>query len=149
MYIEHNQNDVLLKEFPVTILSDTWLGDPITGELCYSIDYNLTDNYQTFPETPDNAICPIIINNNSPAPLIFQRLCVRCIHLKIYKGEKHLWTNQANVNFRGPDQISQVAFSKLQPPYETELELISPERITAESNLLKKVLVFSKTITNI
>jgi hypothetical protein len=115
---------ILLTEIPTVVLSNTWFGDPIAGDLCYSL------------------------KNNSSSVMDFQKLCLHVEHLRIYRGEKQLWTNIINIINWTEDQLSQVDFSSEIPDFEKGCELLCKERIPVDKSLLKKSFSILKYFTN-
>ena len=102
-------------EITSVILSNTWFGDPATGELCYSLDAPLTRVPHSVPISAGRAMCTFAVTNGSTERLDFQRICVHVENLSLFSEGGNLWTNELNVFFKGSDQISQISI-KSQPP---------------------------------
>jgi hypothetical protein len=136
-----------LFELPTVVLSKTWFGDPTTGELCYSLktkamrDLNAVENHAYM------ATCPVLIRNQAPSDLDFQRICIRVEHLTVYQGETRLWTNQVEVQFRGEELTSQIIMNRDIPGFDEAAEAICPAREPVEKSLLKKSFFFLKSLT--
>jgi hypothetical protein len=136
-----------LFELPTVVLSKTWFGDPINGELCYSLktramrDLNLVENHAYM------ATCPVLVMNQATNDLDFQRICIRAEHLTVYQGGTRLWTNQVEVQFRGEELTSQIIMNRDAPSFDTEAEAICPAREPVEKSLLKRSFFFLKSLT--
>ena len=78
----------------------------------------------------------------------FQKLCLNVEHLRIYQGEKQLWTNVINITNWSEDQLNQVDFSSDVPDFEKGCELLCKERIPVDKSLLKKSFSILKYFTN-
>ena len=67
----------VLKEEPTVVLSNTWFGDPMGGELCYALRTSARRSFDTLRKRPNRAICSVLIKNAFSTPLDFQRLCIK------------------------------------------------------------------------
>lgn len=127
-----------LCEVPVLILSNTWFGDPMSGQLCYSLRSRARRQIKDPETNPSRAICPVKIRNTSPRQLDIERLCVHVEHLKTYSGDKNLWTNGVTITFRGEGQASKIDYSRERPAFETISEMLSEARTPIKETILKK-----------
>jgi hypothetical protein len=89
----------------------------------------------------------VLIRNQAPSDLDFQRICIRVEHLSVYQGETRLWTNRVEVLFRGEDLTSQIIFNRDVPGFDEVAELLCTAREPAERSLLKKSFFFLKSLT--
>lgn len=127
-----------LCEVPVLILSNTWFGDTMSGELCYSLRSRARRQIKDSQTNPSRAICPVKIRNTSPRQLDIERLCVHVEHLKTYSGDKNLWTNEVAITFRGDDQVGKIDYSRERPAFEPIGELLSEARAPVKETILKR-----------
>src|SRR4030042_284400 len=67
----------MLCELPTVVLNNTWLGDPITGELCYSLKTKVLRQIDMVEQHAHLAVCPVLIRNKAFADLDLQRICIR------------------------------------------------------------------------
>lgn len=138
-----------LCELPTVVLSNTWFGDPVTGELCYSLKTKVLRQIDMVERHAHMAVCPVLIRNQASADLDFQRICIRVEYLSLYRGETHLWTNQVEVQFHGEDLNSTIITGRGAPEYERTAERICLARDPTERSLLKKSFFFLKALTGI
>lgn len=138
----------LISEIPTIVLSNTWFGDPMNGELCFSLSTRARRSIVDTHVPPSRAVCPVWIKNGSQTQLDLQKLCVHVEHLKTYKGKKQLWTNEVYVTFTGEDQLSQVTFSRKTPTIEEGCTLICKERIPVDQSLIQRSFSILKYFTN-
>jgi len=130
-----------LCEEPTVILSNSWFGDPMHGELCYSMRTSARRSTAGLPPRPHRAVCPILIRNSSDEEFEFERICVRVDHLNIYEGTTGMCTNRVLVTFRGEDRPSRIDVEKQPPSVEGvsgTLELVTEAREPAEQSLFRK-----------
>ena len=127
-----------LCEVPVLILSNTWFGDTMSGQLCYSLRSRARRQIKDSETNPSRAICPVKIRNNSPRQLDIERLCIHVVHLKTYSGDKNLWTNEVTITFRGDDQVAKIDYSRERPAFEPIGEILSEARAPIKETILKK-----------
>jgi hypothetical protein len=124
------KQSILLAEFPTVILSKTWFGDPMEGELCYSLTTLARRQLQEVPPLHHLLTCPVDASNASDEQLVFERFCARMPHLSTYLGQSRLWTNKLRVTFRGIEAGSMVEILKDPPRVEAVLNRLSSERQT-------------------
>ncbi|HIJ53174.1 MAG TPA: DUF432 domain-containing protein [Planctomycetes bacterium] len=127
-----------LCEVPVLILSNTWFGDTMSGELCYSLRSRARRQITDSEPNPSRTICPVKIRNTSPKQLNVERLCVHVEHLKTYSGGKNLWTNGITITFRGEEQVSKIEYSSNPPAFEPVGEILSEARTPVKETILKR-----------
>ena len=130
--------ELKLCEEPSVVLSNTWFGDPASGELCYSLLSRARRKLKSSDARPHRAICPVRIHNAAAGQLDVQRLCVHAEHLRIYDGAKQPWTNEVKITVRGEGQASQIDFAKNPPNFEAVGELLSDARTPVTHSILKR-----------
>jgi hypothetical protein len=138
-----------LSEIPTQILSNTWFGDPTTGELCYSLQSRGGRDIGHIPPSPHKAICPVLLVNSSAGKLDFQKLNIHVEHLKVFAGKIRLWTNEVSIRFFGEDQPGQVDFSSKAPQFEKPLTLLTEERVSVSQSILEKSIGILRRFKNI
>ena len=131
--------DQVLTEIPAVNLSNTWFGEPLTGELCYAIKSKAITNFEMRKVKNYTAICPILIENYSPRNFIFRRISIHTEFLSVFKGVKHLWTNEIEVRIEGDDQKSFIDFSDSAPDIEKIGEQLSASREVPSKKLYRKM----------
>ena len=143
------QQSTTLCELPTVVLSNTWFGDPTSGELCYSLKTKVLRQLDMVENRAHMAVCPVLIRNQAFADLDFQRICIRVEYLSLYRGETRLWTNQVEVQFHGEDLNSTIITGRGAPDFERTAERICVAREPTERSLLKKSFFFLKALTGI
>jgi len=139
---------VMLEEHPSLRLSSTWFGDMQTGELCYTLETVLSQEFErSSPPAPYYAECVLNINNISSSLLDFYRIAVHVEYLNLYLDGDGLHTNEVNVNFSGIDQISQVKYSTRGPKWLKNPVKIASAREVPSKNILKRSFSYIKHLT--
>ncbi len=138
-----------LCELPTVVLSKTWFGDPITGELCYSLKTKVLRQIDMLENHAHLAVCPVLIRNQAFAELDFQRICIRVEYLSLYRGQTRLWTNQVEVQFHGEELNSTIITGRGAPDFERTAEKLSEARLAPQRSLLKKSFSFLKALSGI
>lgn len=118
----------VITELSSQILSNTWFGEPDSGELCYSLKTSARRTIEGLTPRPHQVVCPVYIKNNSQSDLNFKRLCIRTEYLSIYQGENWLWSNKVHVSFRGDNHVSKIKYNSSVPDFEKIHGLLSPPR---------------------
>jgi hypothetical protein len=127
-----------LIEIPTVNLSNTWFGDPMTGELGYSLTTRAQRTINANAVSQYRAVCPVVMKNSSSSVLDFQKLCIHVENLRVYKGKQRLWTNEVRITYAGESQPSRIDISDKKPTIEEECTLLCGERIPFNKSILKK-----------
>ena len=115
-------------EEPICQLSQTWFGDPITGELCYGLATRLHQGLASIEPSAHLAVCPLAITNESESDLAFEKICMHVENLSVFRGTQRLWANMLNVIFRGPEQATQIEIVHEAPSFDRGLVLAAAAR---------------------
>jgi len=103
------EKPVTLQEFPSVQLSSSWFGSPQEGELAYAMRTNAHRSPESLLARPHRCICPLQVKNASDEMLAFERVCIRCQHLQVYRGTERFWTNTVRLSYRtGFEDFEQV-----------------------------------------
>jgi hypothetical protein len=105
-----SNKELRLVEIPTMVLSNTWHGDTMSGELCYSLRFPAQYSLDTSEVGPHRVVCPVYIKNESDNELEFQRLCLQVKHLNIYEGVPNNLTDKVTVVYKGRDQDSKIHY---------------------------------------
>jgi len=141
------RGEYILAEKPIIELSHTWFGTPDEGLLCYGMDTKLFRDSENLENNPCYAIAPVYIKNSSSKLLNFSRLCLHVGYMSVYFAANRLWTSEAYVSFKGPDQESSITFSKKNPFTNSPGRKLSPPRDTPQRHLIEKSFDMFKILT--
>jgi hypothetical protein len=139
----------MLTETQTVTLSNTWFGDPMTGELGYSLTTRARRTIDDNTAAAHRAVCPVLMKNSSPSLLDFQKLCIHVEHLRVYEGTTRLWTNEVRITYIGEDLPSRIDFSDKKPNFEEGCTLLCVERIPVNRSILKKSVSIFKYFTTL
>lgn len=142
------QGKIMLLEVPAEVLSNTWFGDPMEGELCYSFKTLARRSLKDINPRPHRIYCPVNVYNGATVPLEFQKLCIHVENLRVYKGKELLLTNEIDIIFLGDDQPSQIKLSGRKPSIDKDCKLICEARMPSKGSLLKRSFSLLKYFTN-
>lgn len=123
---------------PTVILSNTWFGDPGSGELGYVLRVDPSKNHREVTSTPWQALCPLTIRNISTDELAFERFSLQTDSLGIWSTQNHLWTDGVTVSFPGPDKPAQVHSSSTAPAGFDNAIRLSPPREGQNSRFFRR-----------
>lgn len=117
-----------LMEIPTEILSDTWWGDFLTGELGYWLTTKarreLTD--QLFE--PHMVLSTLQLVNRSEDALPVEKLAWRVEHLSTYEKDGRLWAEETKVDYLGDTEGSEIHMEDRPPKEAAGAREISPAR---------------------
>ena len=109
--IAEQKPPVELCEIPTVTRSNSWFGDTVSGQLCYSLITHARRDISAKKTERYRMVCPVEIHNKATTVLNIDHLCVHVEHLDIYEGSPRLWTTQVRISYLGqgqgqPDRIS-------------------------------------------
>ncbi len=125
-------------EEPIAVLSNTWFGDPVNGELCYALATRLHQGIESVDPCPYRTLCPLSISNDSDTDLVFDKICLHAENLSVFKSPSRLWTNRLNVIFKGTEQTTQIQVLDTPPDFESPVVLAADARQQAEGWNIRK-----------
>ncbi len=136
----------LLREITYKRLSDTWFGEPDSGEPAFSLgsEYFLYIDDITITEL--EAICPVIVHNSSNEILNVQRLIIRDENITLYKNGGKIVTSVVHVEFKGNEVASAVDYNYSKQYNGEKQEILAKPRNTSGKNLLNINFHFIKNI---
>jgi hypothetical protein len=135
----------LLFEVPSRVLSNTWFGDTMTGELCYALNTRARRDIAQSPTIDFFVLCPLTIKNGGDDALDVQKLSLHVEYLRVYQGESRLWSNEVRIIYFGGEQPAEVHYSDREPKLERKNTLLNTERSSLQRSILKKSFGFLKT----
>jgi len=117
-----------LMEIPTEVLSDTWWGDFLTGELGYWLTTKARRELSDDLFEPHRIMSALHLINRSEDDLRVEKLALRVEHLSTYEKEGRLWAEETNVVYLGEAEGSDIRMRD-RPPVEAEgAHEISPAR---------------------
>ena len=146
IYFSKIQPENLLREITYKRLSNTWFGDPDSGEPAFTLgsEYSLDFN-NTKPEGFE-AICPVSVKNTATENLSVQRLIIRDEFLTLYKNEDKIVSSHVQIEFKGKDHIGSVEYQYAKAYNGEKQEILAKPRNTSGKSHLKLNFHFMKTI---
>jgi len=131
---------------PTHKLQSTWFGDPVEGELCYTLESRLMREFA--PDKDESlAVCEVTVQNQSKERLRFERICVHVESMRLFTANGQLWTNELKVAFTGADQISDLTFRPDPPERAKRPVEVSEPRVAPDSNILRRSFTIIREIT--
>ncbi len=127
---ESSRKTVDLLEEPTVVLSNSWFGSPVDGELCYALKTSARRRLEDLRQDLYRAVCPLTIRNETGEAFGFDRLCIRVQYLGLYAGDSHLWTNHGTLLYRGDARVDGVKFDPGSPALDQASRLLSGPRET-------------------
>jgi hypothetical protein len=136
VYFSKVQQENLLKEYSVTRLSDTWFGEVFNGEPAFALGQDFTMSPEEKETTGMEAVCPVVIYNNSPGVLEVQRLIIRCENMTLHQNEGSIITSSLLVEYKGKDVISSASYHYSKIFHGEKPEILARPRNETSRNLL-------------
>jgi hypothetical protein len=127
---EASEKTVDLLEEPTVVLSNSWFGLPVDGELCFALKTSARRRLEDLRPDVYRAVCPLTIRNETEKTFGFDRLCIRVQYLGLYAGESHPWTNHGTLLYRGDETVDGVRFDPGAPAFDQASRLLSSPRET-------------------
>ena len=85
--VAEQQTPVELCEIPTVTRSNSWFGDTVSGQLCYSLITHARRDISAKKTERYRMVCPVEIHNKATTVLNIDHLCVHVEHLDIYEGK--------------------------------------------------------------
>ncbi len=127
-----------LAEYPSVILSNTWFGSFMEGELCYWISTGARRQFSPDASRPYQTICPVVAINKSNEELLVEKFRFQVSHLTLYFDGIQLWSDETRVSYQGDDQFSQISVAGSAPQESGSSKLITSPRQTIKKSLAAK-----------
>lgn len=123
----HDSSEMLC-DIPSVRLSSTWFGTPQEGELCYSMRTLAHRSPEALLAREHRCICPLQVKNSSREVLSFERICLRCQHLHVYRGTTRFWSNAVRLAYRGRQEWSRIVYGRTPPEQSGATEIVAEPR---------------------
>ncbi len=147
LYYGQAEADQLMSEIELARLSDTWFGEPDNGVAAFANgDFYALQMDQLNPKSFE-IVCPVKIINNSNQPLDLQRFIIHVENLNIYQKSGQLITNMVSIEFKGPEQISNIDHTTEKVIHGDNPQLVAKARNVVSKSILGKSFHFIKHLT--
>ncbi|HKJ40633.1 MAG TPA: DUF432 domain-containing protein [Sunxiuqinia sp.] len=146
LYGQPDQEHVIT-EMALESLSNTWFGETDGGEAAFSVGQRVAMNPDDLKLTNFEAICPVKITNTSNHLLELERLIIRVENMALYLKNDQLIASKVNIEFKGPEQISNLAFSTDNKIHGENPVLVAKSRNSGTKSILGKSFHFIKHFT--
>lgn len=120
---------VTLIEIPTVLLSDTWFGDVMDGELMYFLPTTARREIRPDHFESHLAACPLQLTNVSTVDLDVERIALRVDHLSLFVREEELWADESTVRYRSAEEGSDIRMSGAPPAEAPDAELVTSPRV--------------------
>lgn len=128
----------LITEIPTQILSNTWFGSVVDGELCLS---HTTSARRVISEDfflPHLIGSTLEIRNNSRLDLKFDKICLRTDAMSIYSDHGQLWTDTTVITYEGSGSDGDVEHLGKAPKEAPDAYLLCSPRVQRSTSLALK-----------
>lgn len=133
-----NSQAIHIIDIPSAVLSNTWFGSFLEGELCYWISSGLRQRIEMDTRRPHMVICPILLVNHSEEELLIEKICLHVDNLSIFIFNKQLWSDETQIEYKGSEQISQITVSGKAPSESASAVLITSPRNPVKESFVAK-----------
>lgn len=114
-----DEAEVVLRSVETVVLSDTWWGGFLEGELCSWLTTSARRVVGPEHLEAHLAICPLHLVNQSRSDLRVEKLAFRVEHLSLYADGRGFWSDESRVRYQGDVEGSQIDMSG-RPPEEAD-----------------------------
>ena len=146
VWVELLIGDSRVTAIPSVVLSKTWFGHFLEGELCYWISSGARKAINPDPERPYMAICPIQIRNTADIELQVEKICLRVEQLDLYSHENQLYGNETRMIYKGVSTTSEVQVSRGAPKAAPKAKQITPARLPQSRSMTARTFSTLKEI---
>lgn len=119
-----------LTEYPTQVLSKTWHGNNLEGQLGYALKTYARRIFDMEKWPEHDVVCPIKISNKGDELLPFDKLYLETDHLSVFEKDGRLWSNAAKVSVgdEGSDLNNITYTKKPAAPNDDAIELTPPRK---------------------
>lgn len=121
--------ETVAADVPSIVLSDTWWGTFIEGELGYWLTTKARVELSDDLFVPHFGMCPLRLVNHSPAALPVARFAVRVPHLSLFAERGRTWTDQVSVRYEDSPEGSEIRFAREAPAEAEDAQLVAGPRV--------------------
>ena len=136
----------LLREITYKRMSNTWFGEPDSGEPAYTLGSEYFLDFNEIGINDFEAICPVSVKNSANDNLNVQRVIIRDENLTLYKNNNQMVTSHVQIEYKGKDMISLVDYQYSKLFHGEKQEILAKPRNSASKNVLKLNFHFIKNI---
>lgn len=138
-----------LLDTPSVIMSDTWWGDAMDGELCYWLTTSARRAVEAHHFEPQLAITALHMENDSGQDLLVDRLALRVVHLSLFRRGHEIWSEETLVRYQGDDDGSHVEMTGRPPKEARGAEKLTAARTPAPLGLKARTFARLKAISSV
>lgn len=132
--------NVVLAEVPTVVLTRTWFGTTVRGELCYGL--RTRARREAEPAADPMAGAPVLMQNRMPSSLPVKKICLRVPHLALYgTDDDAIWTEETRLSVRHPGEET-VEYGGAPPPEAPGSAELAPRRCDPKRSFLASMLNF-------
>lgn len=125
----------LIVEISSLRLSDTWFGEPQSGESAYAMGSKYFLDLDDLQTEYFEAICPISMKNNSDKTLELQRLIIRVENLILYQVNNRIFTSLVKLEYKGKETMSSAHYVASKAIHGDKPRVISKARNTDNASM--------------
>ncbi len=126
-------------EEPTVLLSNSWFGLPVEGQLCYALKTRARRRLEELRAAAHLAVCPVTVRNESERDLVFERLCLPAPSLRVHAGARHLWTSRAVLGYRGEETLPPLAVEAGPPAFDGAGPSLTGPRAEPKKSMVGRV----------
>lgn len=107
---------VALDPVPTMVLSDTWYGDQIKGEFCFSLKTHARRDISGMVPRPYRVITPVTLRNRSSSSMVCDRLCLRLAYANLFHDGRSVWSSAITIENHGKERDEEITYGNGPPP---------------------------------
>lgn len=142
-------DDLIVADLPSIVLSDTWWGTFIEGELAYWLTTTARITLSDDLFLPHLAMCPFRLVNRAPDALPLDRFAVRVPHLSLFSERERNWTDEVVVRYEDSPEGSEIRFRGEPPPEAPQARLIAQPRTPSERGFQARTFDRLRSLSNL
>lgn len=146
IYFSKIQPENLLREISYKRLSNTWFGEPDSGEPAFTLGSEYYLEMGKIQINDLEAICPVNIRNSSNSILLVQRLIIRTENITLYKNRDKIVTSLVQIVHQGAEEAGSVEYKYSKEFNGENREILANPRNTSDNSLLNINFHFIKNI---
>ncbi len=126
------------------VMSDTWYGDQIAGEFCYSLKTRARRDIEELEPKPYRVVSPLLLRNMSGGSIVCDKLCLRLAHVDFYRDGDAIWSSEIDVKHLGKDKKDIITYASVPPKHLESPVKVAAGKPQAQETFTQRALSFTR-----
>jgi hypothetical protein len=147
--VVRSDGEDVVADAPSVVLSDTWWGTFVEGELAYWLTTKARVQLDQSLFLHHFGMCALRLTNQSEVALPVERFAVRVAHLTLFSDGSRNWTDEVHVRYEDSPEGSAIRFSRKPPAEAGDVQRLARPRVPLERGFHAKTFDRLRSLSNL